>query len=102
MKAMKDFSFGNNLNVDKVFSEFAEHQDKLINLLTLAGSRNITKIHVPLSLTRMVKLRLGDALRFLIAHEQRHLIQARNTLKKVGVATDKFPVILQVSSQKPA
>jgi hypothetical protein len=45
----------------------------------------------------MIKLKLGDTFRFLIAHEQRHMIQARNTLKEMGVTTDRFPVILQVA-----
>ena len=51
------------------------------------------------TLTTLVKLKLGDTFRFLIAHEQRHMIQARNTLKAVGITTDKFPVILQVVPQ---
>lgn len=99
MKAMKAYTFSNNLNIDTVLHEFLEHQDRLLNLLELAKSRDLNAIRIPITLTSLIKLRLGDMLRFLIAHEQRHMIQARNTLREVGVTTDKFPVILHVSPQ---
>ena len=99
MKAMKAYTFPNSLNLDTVLKEFFEHQDKLMQLLELAKKRDLNTIRVPITLTRFVKLKLGDMFRFLIAHEQRHMIQARNTLRETGVTTDKFPVILQVVPQ---
>ena len=92
-------SFPNSLHVDTVIKEFLEGQDKLLRLLDMAKGKNLAKIHIPITLTKMIKLRLGDTFRFLIAHEQRHMIQARNTIKETGIATDKFPVILQVVQQ---
>jgi uncharacterized damage-inducible protein DinB len=83
------------LNVETVLQEFGEQQEKLLQLLESAKGRDLTGNHVPITLTKLVKLRLGDAFRFLVAHEQRHMIQARNTLRATGVTTDKFPVILQ-------
>ena len=97
MKAMKAYTFTNNLNIETVLQEFLNHQDKLIQLLEMAKSRDLNAIRIPITLTSLVKLKLGDMLRFLIAHEQRHMIQARNTLRETGVTTDKFPVILQVA-----
>lgn len=97
MKAMKAYTFTNNLNIQAVLKEFMAHQDQLIKLLELAKSRDLNNIRIPITLTSMIKLKLGDMLRFLIAHEQRHMIQARNTLKEMGVTTDRFPVILQVA-----
>jgi hypothetical protein len=99
MKTAKKMSFPNSLNVEKVMKEFAEGQDKILQLLERAKGRDLAKIHIPISLTKLIKLRLGDTFRFLIAHEQRHLIQARNTWKEVGMTTDKFPVILQAAQQ---
>jgi hypothetical protein len=98
-KANKKFCFSNNLNVETVLQEFLQHQDKLIALLHQAKKRDLNKIKLPISITKLIKLKLGDIFRVLIAHEQRHLIQARNTLKSVGISTDKFPVILQVVPQ---
>lgn len=99
MKTQKAYSFPNSLNVDTVLKEFTEGQEKLQQLLEMARKKDLAKIHIPITLTKLIKLRLGDTFRFLIAHEQRHMIQARNTLKTVGVATDKFPVILQATPQ---
>lgn len=99
MKAMKAYSFPNSLNVEKVLGEFLAHQDKLLRLLELARQRDLNAIRLPITLTRLIKLKLGDLFRFLIAHEQRHMIQARNTLREMGVTTDKFPVILQAVPQ---
>ncbi len=99
MKGMKKFSFPNSLNVDTVLNEFYGQQEKLLHLLDVAKSKDLSSIHIPITLTKLIKLRLGDAFRFLIAHEQRHMIQARNTLRDTGITTDKFPVILQVAAR---
>lgn len=99
MKTSKAYSFPNSLNVEQVQKEFIEHQDHLLKLLELAKGRDLEGIRIPITLTSLVRLKLGDLFRFLIAHEQRHMIQARNTLREVGVPTDKFPVILQVVPQ---
>lgn len=99
MKAMKAYTFPNSLHVDTVLKEFVNHQDTLLKQLELAKKTDLNAIHIPITLTSLVKLKLGDLFRFLIAHEQRHMIQARNTIKEVGVTTDKFPVILQVVPQ---
>jgi uncharacterized damage-inducible protein DinB len=96
MKTMKAFNFPNSLNVDIVMNEFLEQQTKLTQLLDQSKERNLSTIRIPITISKLVKLKLGDAFRFLIAHEQRHMVQARNTLKGLGIATDKFPVILEV------
>jgi uncharacterized damage-inducible protein DinB len=99
MKTMKRFTFPNSLNVDTVMKEYIDQKIRLQHLLDTANDRDLNSIRIPITLTKMIKLKLGDIFRFLIAHEQRHMIQARNTLKSTGVATDKFPVILQVVQQ---
>lgn len=93
MKTQKKMSFPNSLNVETVLNEFIAGQDKLLQLLEMAKEKDLAKISIPISLTKLIKLRLGDTFRFLIAHEQRHMIQARNAIKETGIATDKFPVI---------
>jgi uncharacterized damage-inducible protein DinB len=99
MKAMKNYCFPNNLNVDTVINENLRQKQQLLQLLETAESRNLNTIRIPITLSRLIKLKLGDVFRFLIAHEQRHMIQARNTIRAIGVATNKFPVILQVNQQ---
>lgn len=97
MKTLKNQRPGKSLNVDKVFTEFFQHQNKLLQLLEIARKRNLNTIKIPISISRLMKFKLGDTFRFLIAHEQRHMIQARNAIHAVGVPTDKFPVILEAA-----
>ena len=97
MKTMKKYTFANSLHVETVLNEFLAAQDKLLSLLDQAKGKDLAKIHIPVTLSKLIKFRLGDTFRFLIAHEQRHMIQARNTLKETGVATDKFPVLLSIT-----
>ena len=97
MKAAKNYSPAKSLNVEAVFKEFYQHQNKLVQLLDVARRRNLNTIRIPISISKLVRLKLGDTFRFLIAHEQRHMIQARNAIKAVGVSTDKFPVILEAA-----
>jgi hypothetical protein len=97
MKTMKAFDFPNSLHVETVLKEYLSHQDHLLRLLEMAKERNLNTIRIPITITSLIKLKLGDLFRFLIAHEQRHMIQARNTLKETGVTTERFPVILQAT-----
>ncbi|GAB4092713.1 DinB family protein [Flaviaesturariibacter terrae] len=100
MKAMKAYTFPNSLHVETVLSEFIRQQDELLRLIGMAQHVDIGEVKVPVSITKLIKLKLGDSLRFMVAHEQRHMIQARNMLKKVGVATDHFPVILETGAKQ--
>lgn len=97
MKTQKKMAFPNSLNVETVLKEFIAGQDKLLQLLELAAGKDLEKIRIPISISKLVRLRLGDTFRFLIAHEQRHMVQARNVLKETGIATDKFPVLFTAS-----
>ncbi|MBD0298004.1 MAG: DinB family protein [Flavisolibacter sp.] len=100
MKTMKDYEPEGGLSATNVLNEYIQQKDKLLQLLDLARDRNLNTIRIPITITRLLKLRLGDTFRFLVAHEQRHMIQARNTLHDLGIATDKFPVIIHSSQLK--
>lgn len=97
MKAQKNYCPSRGVHVETVFQEFLQHQNTLLHLLEMAKKRNLETIRIPITLTKLIKLKLGDAFRFLIAHEQRHIMQARNTIKTIGISTDKFPVILEAA-----
>lgn len=64
----------------EVIAEFDQHQARLAELLALAGSGNINRRAVPVEFFRLLKLRLGEALEFVVVHQQRHLQQAQRTL----------------------
>lgn len=102
MKAIKKFTFPNSLNVNTVFDEFIKHQQKLLQLLDASSERDLNAIKVPLINSKLIKLKLGDTFRFLVAHEQRHMVQARNTMRRIGISTERFPVILESSRLQKA
>lgn len=70
-------------DVTAMLSEFINHQHHLLNLLQIARTANLEYNRVPISLTTLIKLKLGDTFRFFIAHEQRHFLQIEKTLKQV-------------------
>lgn len=55
---------------------FLEQQDMLTSLLNEARHCDLIRAKVPISLTRFIKLRLGDTFRFFVYHIERHVIQA--------------------------
>jgi uncharacterized damage-inducible protein DinB len=100
MKAPKGYRPEPALDADKVLNEFIAHQNKLLQLLEISRKRNLNEIRIPISISKLIKLKLGDTFRFMIAHEQRHMLQARNALKALGFATDQFPVIIESQPSK--
>ncbi len=85
MKAPKDHVAANGYNDTQAISTFIDGQKKLLQLLKDARRVDLTKITVPISISKLIKIRLGDTFRFLIAHQQRHFLQIKNTLKTNGV-----------------
>lgn len=85
MNAPKDHRPSPVLDAEKVFAEFEREQQKLLNYLQQAAKADIGKLRVPISISKWIKLKLGDTFRFLIAHQQRHFIQIDNILKALDV-----------------
>ena len=55
-------------------------RDKLLQILETAKSVNIQRAKVSTSISKFVRLRLGDAFLFIIYHNQRHMQQAMNLM----------------------
>lgn len=83
MSAPKAYVFSPDLEVEKVMDEFIHGQQKLLQFLDEAERVNIGKIRLPISISKMIKLKMGDTFRFLIAHQQRHFVQINNTLNAI-------------------
>lgn len=60
-----------------VLSEFDRHQARLLDLLARAHGADLNRAAVPVEFFRLLKLRLGEALEFVVVHQQRHLQQAQ-------------------------
>ena len=65
-----------NLDVVKVVAEFIDQQEKMLKLLEDAKSISLSDTKVAISIAKFVKLKLGDVLLFLAAHNERHILQA--------------------------
>ena len=61
---------------------FLKQLTKLKELLDQAKKVDLIKIKTSISLTKLVKLRLGDTLRFLVYHNERHVLQAERVHQK--------------------
>lgn len=89
MQAPKDHRPAAHLNAKKVMTEFIEGEEKLLSYLERAEELNIAKLRVPISIAKFIKLKLGDTFRFLIAHQQRHMLQA---MKAAGAVSYRATV----------
>lgn len=76
----QDLISGNEVN------DFMKNQLQLISIINAARGVGLRKVKIPISISRIVRLRLGDALMFVIYHNQRHIQQALNLLNH-----PKFP-----------
>lgn len=82
MKTFKDKNpGGSKLNISTL-DRFIEQQRKMLALLDKARQINITKTKTAISISNLIKLRLGDTFRVVIYHNQRHLLQATKTINK--------------------
>ena len=83
---MKTFSNMNPINssLDKrVIEEFIQQQHEMLRLLDFAKNRNLNIIKCGITISKLIKLKLGDTFRFVIYHNERHLIQAKRVLSAI-------------------
>ncbi|CCH53241.1 hypothetical protein BN8_02320 [Fibrisoma limi BUZ 3] len=79
-KAAKRHLPAPTLNPEAVWIEFIQQQARLGDLLQQAQHVHIGRLKIAISLSRWIRLSLGDVLRFVVVHEQRHLLQAQRVL----------------------
>ena len=80
IKAFKDYIPSVDLNPETVIKKFLANQEEMMRLLDNAKVYNLTKIKVAISLTKWIKMRLGDVFQFVIMHNERHIVQAQSRL----------------------
>ena len=68
-------------------TEFLDHQQHLLHLLSAAKKNNLNRRSIKVEIMPFIRMKIGDTFRFVIAHQQRHLEQARTLLKQAS-ATD--------------
>jgi hypothetical protein len=58
--------------------DFKANQNELLEILKLSANVNVRKVKIPISISKIVRLRLGDALMFVVYHNERHMQQILN------------------------
>lgn len=71
-----------------MLAEFIEQRERIIVLLAAAADVNLNTIRVPISLTPLVKLKLGDVFLFVTAHDFRHVLQAERAIAAASGVVD--------------
>lgn len=85
-KAPKPYNptFNKELVKGDEVDRFLEEQEKFMGILKMAQEVNLKKVKVPISISKIIRLRLGDALLFVTYHNERHIQQAANLLEHRG------------------
>jgi hypothetical protein len=84
LNKMKTFKDKNPLNATldrSVIDRFLEQQTQLLELLELSKNVSLNKVKTSISITKLIKLKLGDTFRFYINHMLRHMNQIDNILR---------------------
>ncbi|WP_231596088.1 DinB family protein [Sphingobacterium endophyticum] len=80
MKTFKSMDpIHSNLTRD-VIKEFLEQQSKMLDLLKIARSKDLEKTKTSISISKWIKLKLGDVFKIVIYHNIRHIQQIKNIL----------------------
>ncbi len=83
MKTMNTFKSKNpnasKLDKEQVVRTFIKLQEGMLSYLETAKSKNLNKIKTYTTLP-ILKFKLGDTFRFVIHHNERHVIQAKRVL----------------------
>ncbi|MNV06997.1 DinB superfamily protein [compost metagenome] len=82
MKTFKNMNpLNSRLNKEQVIQEFIQQQEEMLRLLNEARRIDLNKAKTNISISKWIKLKLGDTFRFVIFHIQRHLVQAEKVLR---------------------
>jgi hypothetical protein len=79
---MKTFKVMNPINSQlskESIAEFLSQQKEILLLLETAKVVDMKKVKTSISISKIIKIRLGDTFRTVIYHNQRHLLQASKT-----------------------
>jgi hypothetical protein len=82
MKTPRDKNPLNSRLTTTTIERFLKQQERLRSLLEQARTIDLTRTKAAISLTKLIKLRMGDTFRFFVYHIERHVLQAENVKKQ--------------------
>jgi len=71
----------------QTLEEFLGHQTELLQLLASAQNANLNKKAIPVEFFRLLKLRIGETLEFVVLHQERHVQQAMRVKQQLAQQT---------------
>lgn len=83
VKTFKDKDPSGSLLDRSVLDRFLDQQKELVDLLKQAEEVNLSRVRVPMSISKLIRLRLGDTFRIVIYHNQRHIVQAGKVISSL-------------------
>ncbi|WP_158534871.1 DinB family protein [Mucilaginibacter hurinus] len=86
-------------NTEKELQAFYDGQQDLLNLLQAAGNHDLNRVTVPTSIATLIRIKTADALRFLVAHQQRHLLQIQRAVTQLAGNNSLVSVAISESKQ---
>ncbi len=80
MKTFKDKNpLGSELD-PTIVDRFLRQQERMVGLLEMAQQHDLSRVKTGITISKWIKLRLGDTFRVVIYHNERHLVQAQAVL----------------------
>jgi hypothetical protein len=83
LNKMKTFKDKNPIGSDldkKTIQRFISQQEQLLNLLDESRKIDLNRTKTAISISKWIKLKLGDTFRVVVYHNERHIMQANKTL----------------------
>ncbi|MDC0230950.1 DinB family protein [Aureispira] len=71
----------------EIINNFLQNQDTILQILANSKSINIQATYVPVAIYGLIRIQLGDMLKVIVYHTERHVVQAQRLLYH-----DNFPV----------
>lgn len=65
---------------------FLKSQNKMLDILEKSRTADLNKLKVHSAIGKIINFKMGDALRFVVAHNQRHILQAENVMKTLDTS----------------
>ncbi|REG87884.1 DinB family protein [Winogradskyella sediminis] len=70
---------GSKLDISTI-KRFISQQEKILNLLDKSREIDLNKTKTAISISKLIKLKIGDTFRVVVYHNERHLVQANKVL----------------------
>jgi hypothetical protein len=80
MKTFQDKNPSGSTLDKRTIEEFIRQQNELLSLLDRAKKISLNKVRNSITISNIIKLKLGDTFRFLVNHNERHIRQAKRAI----------------------